>query len=158
VGRAGALDTQAPRREDGKGRLRRANREVPEDISRVLRTGAQCADLPEKCPPYQACHPRFQGWADDGILKSVLEALAQDLEARGELDLSECFIDGTFVATIIGGSALGRLSGARVAGSWQLRTLLVLASPSTLALFRRMKSAWCTKLSQLDTLRVRLRS
>lgn len=29
---------------------------------------------------------------------SVLEALAEDLYERGELDLSECFIDGTFVA------------------------------------------------------------
>ena len=31
------------------------------------------------------------------VLKEVLETLAQDLSTRGGLDLSECFIDGTFV-------------------------------------------------------------
>jgi hypothetical protein len=31
------------------------------------------------------------------MLQQVLERLAQDLEERGDLDLSECFIDGTFV-------------------------------------------------------------
>jgi transposase len=30
----------------------------------------------------------------DGTLKQVLEALAADLKERGDLDLSECFIDG----------------------------------------------------------------
>ena len=101
------LIPQAPRREDGKGRPRRAHREVLEGILWVLRTGAQWADLPGKYPPYQTCHRRFQEWVGDGVLKSVLEALAQNLAARGELDLSECFIDGTFVAAKKGGSDVG---------------------------------------------------
>jgi hypothetical protein len=29
---------------------------------------------------------------------AILKALASDLKERGELDLSECFIDGTFVS------------------------------------------------------------
>jgi hypothetical protein len=33
----------------------------------------------------------------DGTLHRVLETLAADLKERGDLDLSECFIDGTFV-------------------------------------------------------------
>ena len=32
-------------------------------------------------------------------MKKVLETLAQDLLERGRLNLSECFIDGTFIAT-----------------------------------------------------------
>jgi hypothetical protein len=40
-------------------------------------------------------------------------ATAQDLETRGEIDLSECFIDGTFVVAKKGGKELVRLSGAR---------------------------------------------
>lgn len=117
----------------------------------VLRTGAQWADLPERYPSYQTCHRRFQEWASDGVLKDVLETLAQDLEARGELDLSECFVDGTFVTAKKGGRTSARLSGARVARSWQLQTLLVFASPSTLRLLRRMRSRWYTRLSHLDT-------
>ena len=43
--------------------------------------------------------------------KGILEALAQDLEGRGELDLSECFIDGTFVVAKKGGRMSVRLNG-----------------------------------------------
>jgi transposase len=60
----------------------------------ILRSGARWKDLPDKSPPYQTCHRRFQAWVKDRSLRKVLEALAQDLETRGEIDLSECFIDG----------------------------------------------------------------
>ncbi len=65
----------------------------------VLRTGAPWHDLPERYPPYQTCHRRFQKWVEEGTLSGILEALALDLKERGGLDLSECFIDGTFVVT-----------------------------------------------------------
>ncbi len=54
-------------------------------------------DLPDRYPPYQTCHRRFQGWIEEGVLSGILEILAEDLEEHGGLDLSECFIDGTFV-------------------------------------------------------------
>ena len=85
------------RREDGRGRPWRDPRDVLNGILWVLRTGAPWKDLPERYPPYQTCHRRFQRWVKQGVLSRVLEALAEDLEARGGLDLSECFIDGTFV-------------------------------------------------------------
>jgi hypothetical protein len=34
---------------------------------------------------------------EEGVLSRILEVLAQDLKERGEIDLSECYIDGTFV-------------------------------------------------------------
>ncbi len=139
------------RREDGKGRPRRASREVLEGICWILRTGAQWADLPERYPPYQTCHRRFQEWERNGVLQRVLETLAQDLEQRGQLDLSECFIDGTFVAAKKGARQSVRLNGAKVARSWQYQTLVALASPCTLHLLARTKSDWYTKLSHLDT-------
>ena len=83
-----------------------------------------------------------------GVLRHVLEALAQDLEERGELDFSECFIDGTFVVAKKGVQESVRLSGAKVARSWQYQTLLVLASPYTLTLLARTRSSWYRKLSQ----------
>jgi hypothetical protein len=33
----------------------------------------------------------------DGTLDRAFAPLAQDLQERGDLDLSECFIDSTFV-------------------------------------------------------------
>jgi hypothetical protein len=62
----------------------------------------------------ETCHRRFQQWIREGTLSRILEALAEDLKERGNLDLSECFIDGTFVVAKKGGSVLERPSGAKV--------------------------------------------
>jgi transposase len=92
------LIPEPPRRPDRRGRPWRDTREVLDGVLWVLRTGARWRDLPETCPPYQTCHRRFQRWVRDGTLKWVLTALAKYLRERGVLDLTECFIDGTFVA------------------------------------------------------------
>jgi transposase len=130
---------ELPRREDGRGRPWRETREVMDGIFWILRSGARWKDLPDRFPPYQTCHRRFQQWVKSAALKEVLEVLAEDLRTRGELDLSECFIDGTFVAAKKGVSTWERPSGARVRSSWQWQTALVFLSPSTQALLRRMK-------------------
>ena len=62
-------------------------------------------------PPYQTSLRRFQRWVRDGMLRSALEALAEDLEERGGLGLSECFIDATFVV-----ANRGRAGGKDQAG------------------------------------------
>jgi transposase len=120
---------ELPRRADGRGRPWRGSRDVLNGIRWVLRTGAQWAALPERYPPYQTCHRRFQRWVRDGTLERVLEALAQDLKERGKLDLSECFIDGTFVVAKKGEAAWVRPSGAKGRSSWQWQTALVFLSP-----------------------------
>jgi transposase len=96
----------------------RDSREVVNGVLWILRTGAHWADLPERYPPLQTCHRRFQRWVRDGTLERVLEALAHDLKERGQLDLCECFIDGTFVAARNGGAAWDRPSGATARSSW----------------------------------------
>src|ERR687891_469664 len=68
---------------------------------------------------------RGQQWSRDGTLRRVLEALAEDLRERGEVDLSECFIDGTFVTAKKGGGQSVRLSGAKARNSWWWQTILV---------------------------------
>ena len=49
--------------------------------------------------PYQTCHHRrFQQWVRTGVFEKILHGLATDLQERGGLDLSECYIDsGTFI-------------------------------------------------------------
>jgi transposase len=75
-----------PQREDGRERPWRDPRDVLNAILWILRTGAPCKDLPERYPPYQSCHRRFQKWIEEGVLGSLLEALAKNLEERGERD------------------------------------------------------------------------
>lgn len=127
-------------RRDGRGRPRIEDRTVLNGIFWILRTGAPWADLPDRFPSYQTCHRRFQEWVACGTLRSVLEALAEDLRSRGKLDLSECFIDGTFVMAKKGASQWERPSGAKVRSSWRWQTATVFLSPYTLHLLLHMKS------------------
>src|SRR5260370_42696793 len=72
-------------------------RQVVEGVLWILCTGAQWAELPkDKFPPYQTCHRRFQRWVREGTLVQVLRALAEDLLAREQLDLSDAFIGASF--------------------------------------------------------------
>ena len=137
---------ELPKRNDGKGRPWRENREIMTGILWILRSGARWKDLPDKFPPYQTCHRRFQAWVQDGSLRKVLEALAQDLETRGEIDLSECFIDGTFVIAKKGATELVRLSEAKARNSRWWQTMLLFHSPSTQRVLRRTKSDLSKKL------------
>ena len=83
-------------------------------LGNILRTGAQWTDLPDRYPPYQTCHRRFQRWVRDGMYERILEALAHDLKERSKLDLNECYIDATFVVAKKGADAWDRPSGAKV--------------------------------------------
>jgi transposase len=129
-----------PRRPDGRGRPRIDDREILNGILWVMRTGAPWRDMPERYPSYQTCHRRFQEWVRSGMFEQILITLATDLRDRGGLDLSECFIDGTFVIAKKGAQGWERPSGAKVRRSWQWQTALVFLSPYPLAVVRRMKS------------------
>jgi transposase len=84
------------RRTDGRGRPWRDPRAVLNGILWVLGTGAQWRELSNKYPPYQTCHRRFQRWVREGKLEGILRVLAEELRARGKLDLEEAFIDASF--------------------------------------------------------------
>ena len=128
------------RREDGRGRPRKDRRAVLNGILWVLRTGAPWHDLPERYPPYQTCHRRFQEWTRNGTIQRALHALAEDLYDRGKIDLTEAFIDGTFAGAKKGALPSERPSVERGPRSWPLQTALVFLSPVGLQVLRRMKS------------------
>jgi len=123
-----------------RGRPARPAREVLNGVLWILRSGARWADLPDRFPPYQTCHRRFQSWVKDGRLRRVLEVLAADLHERGKLDLSETFIDGTFASAKKGALRLEKPSGAKARSAWQWQMALVFLSPSTRRVLRRTKS------------------
>jgi transposase len=77
---------ETSRRADGRGRPWRDPRDVLNGVLWVLRTGAPWKDLPDRYPPYQTCHRRFQQWQRTGVLRDLLECLAEDLRTRGKLD------------------------------------------------------------------------
>ena len=88
------------RRPDGRGRPWRDARAVLNGVLWVLRTGAPWHDLPDRYPPYQTCHRRFQQWRKNDVFRDLLTCLAEDLRLRGKIDLTEGFIDASFTAAM----------------------------------------------------------
>ena len=127
------------RRSDGRGRPWRDARAVLNGILWVLRTGAPWHDLPDRYPPYQTCHRRFQQWQRDGTLTRLLHALAEDLRTRGKLDLSETFIDASFSSAKKGALLSARLAEEKAVKSWRSQTAMVFLSPAASPALRRMK-------------------
>ena len=139
---------EPPRRADRRGRPWADSRALLNGMLWVLRTGAQWQDLPSRYGSKSTAHRRFQQWVSAGVFEQILTALANDLRDRGELDLSECFIDGTFVSAKKGGQVWDPRSGAKAARSWQWQTALVFLSPSTLDLLCRQKSPLLKRYSK----------
>src|ERR1700746_2206868 len=119
-----------PRRAGGRGRPCRGSREVLNGILWILRTGAQWADLPERYPPYQTCHRRFQRWVREGRLVEALRLLARHLHERGKLNLDEAFVDATFASAKKGASPSARPGAARAPRSSLSPLVMVFLSPS----------------------------
>ena len=122
-----------------RGRPWSDTRRVLEGVLWILRTGAQWSEMPNKFPPYQTCHRRFQRWVGEGALVELLRTLAQDLVARGDLDLAETFIDATFSGAKKGAVLLVQHAAAKGPRSWQLRSAMVFLSPLGLEALRRMR-------------------
>src|SRR5260370_42581458 len=127
------------RRSDGRGRPWRDTQAVLNGVLWVLRTGAPWHDLPDRYPPYQTCHRRFQQWQRDGTLDRLLHALAEDLRARGKLDLSETFIDASFSSAKKGALLSYRLAEEKAVKSWRSQTAMGFLSPAASPALRRMK-------------------
>ena len=116
---------------DPRGRPARDPRKVMNGILWILRTGAPWKDMPARYPPYQTCHRRFQQWVEQGVFRRIAQELVEDLNERGDIDIREAFIDGSFAPAKKGVLLSARRSVAKGPRSWQSQTLLVFLSPLT---------------------------
>ena len=142
------LESKLPSSKGKRGGQYKEHRRILNGILWVLRTGAPWQDIPDRYPSPATCHRRFQEWLRSGVFVKILAALATDLRDRGKLDLTECFVDATFVGAKKGGFAWAPLSGERVQSSWQLSTAMVFLSPSTWPVLRQLKSDSSTPRSR----------
>jgi transposase len=126
-------------KKDPRGRRPRDSREILNAILWILRTGAPWKDLPQRYPPYQTCHRRFQQWVRDGIFQRFAQELAEDLYERGQIDIREAFIDGCFAPAKKGVLLSARQSAAEAPRSWPSQTLLFFLSPLMWKALRPMK-------------------
>ena len=134
-------------RKDRRGRPWRDPRDVLNGVLWVMRTGAPWHDLPDRYPPYQTCHRRFQLWARSGALRRVLEAMAQELADAGGFDLTEAFIDATYAGAKKGAPASAPSGAGRGPRSWQSQTAVVFLAPLLSQVRARAKSPSSNKRS-----------
>ena len=103
--------------------------EIPEMFSTA--SCGYCVPEPLKDPPERSSlpdlPPSFSEVDRGRVLGGVHEALAEDLEG-GEIDLSECYIDATFVIAKRG-RVSERPSGVKVRNSCAFRGLFCSSSP-----------------------------
>jgi transposase len=137
------------RRQDNRGRPWYETRAVLNGVLWVLGTGAQWAELPDRYPPYQTCHRRFQRWVGDGKLVKALRLLATHLHQRGKLNLDEAFVDATFASAKKGASRSVPRGAARARKSSLSPLATVFLSPY-LSKALRMPSASLWKLFWAD--------
>ena len=117
------------RREDSRGRPWHETRAVLNGVLWVLGTGAQWRELPEKYPPFQTCHRRFQQWIRTGKLEEALRLLARLLYEQGKLNLEEAFVDATFASAKKGALRSAPRGGARARRSSLSPLATVFLSP-----------------------------
>jgi transposase len=114
------------RRADNRGRPWHDTRSVLNGCSGCL---AQWRELPEKYPPFQTCHRRFQQWVRSGKLEEALKRLAAHLYEQGKLNLDEAFVDATFASAKKGASPLAQPAAAKAPRSSLSPLITVFLSP-----------------------------
>lgn len=83
-------------RHRSKGRPWANNRKVLEGILWILRTGARWIDLPEEYASPSTCWRRLKLWEEQGVWLKIWRSFLTELNERGRIRWSECFMDATF--------------------------------------------------------------
>jgi len=108
------------------GRPWKDNRAVLEGILWVLKTGARWRDLPSDFGVSPAtCWRRLRLWEERDVWLKVWRRFLAELDARGQLDWSESFIDGSFAPAKKGAPASAKPSAARARSGWWWSTAKV---------------------------------
>jgi transposase len=79
------------------GRPNLDHRQILNALLWLAKTGAPWRDLPERYGKWQTVYSRFRRWQRAGLWDRILQALQTEADARGELDWSRHFVDGTVV-------------------------------------------------------------
>ena len=134
------LIPEPKKRADGRGRPWIPNRDVLEGILWVLKSGARWRDLPkDRYPPYQTCHRRFQQWVQEGTFFKIIKVLTCHLRDVGKIDLTETYIDATFVEAKKGGTASVQPRVAKAPKSWPSQTVTLFLCPFMLKALHHMR-------------------
>ena len=113
-----------PRRRS-RGRAWADNRKVLEGILWILRSGARWQDLPEEYPSPSTCWRRLKLWEEEGVWLKIWRTFLTELNQRGRIQWSECFMDATFAPAKKGVSTSARPERAKERNLWYWQTARV---------------------------------
>ena len=103
-----------------------SRRDVLNGILYVLRTGIPWKEMPRRYPSAETCHRQYTEWVRYGVMKAVLEGLAQDLRKRGGLDIHQLLASATAGPDVY--TTYGHASGSRGQRGWRPQTAELLLS------------------------------
>jgi transposase len=133
-----------PKKSRRGGRPWADSRKVFEGILWVLRTGAPWSDLPKQYPSPSTCWRRLKLWEEQDVWLDAWRAFLAQLDAKGQLDWSEAFVDGSFAPAKKGANASDQPKGAKARSGWWWSTAKVFLWETTWTLRPRRKSI-CSK-------------
>ena len=130
------IEPHLPKHKPSKkgGRPRAPDRACFEGILWILRTGARWRDLPAEYPSPATCWRRLSEWEKQDVWLEMWRAFLTELDERGQLDWSEAFMDGTFMAAKKGDRASERHAKVRGQSAWYWSTARVFLSECTFRL------------------------
>lgn len=139
-----------------RGRPYICPRKILEGVLWVLKTGARWRDLPKEYPSNSTCHRRFQSWCKLGVMEKILQRLARHLKDIQAIDLTETYIDASFVEAKKGARKLVKPKPVKALKLWQLSTVQVFRSPYGLQVLHHMRVNLLKKQFGTDILKTYL--
>jgi transposase len=103
-----------PKQKPGPGRKRNDDRLTLNGILFVLKTGCRWEDVLRVYGSPTTCWRRFCTWSKDGTWERIWRTLLSRLDARGQLEWAQAFLDGSFVPAKKGALESARPKWARV--------------------------------------------
>jgi transposase len=91
------IEPLIPKQRPGPGRKRNPDRQTLNGILYVLKTGCPWEDVPRACGSPATCWRRFSAWSADGTWERMWRMLLSQLDAQGQLEWAQAFLDGSFV-------------------------------------------------------------
>jgi transposase len=73
------------------------HRQILNGLFWKLNSGAPWPDIPERYGPWKTIYDRHRRWCQEGRFALMLVALRESLDAQGQLDWEQWWVDGTNV-------------------------------------------------------------
>lgn len=128
---------KSPRRNGGRPGY--STKQLLEGVLWVMKVGARWRDMPRDYPSGSTCYRHFRKWVEAGVFDKVIRTLVEDLRKRGKIDLTETFIDATFVEAKKGAKKSAKPSQVKVPKSWRSSTISLFLSPCLLRVLHHMR-------------------